>query len=201
MPRYSLFLLYLLSLLLILTPCAGIAHPHVWVDKGVTVVFGEQGLQGFAVRWTFDEIFSEEILDLAGSDGTTLSDSQIRLIQQEFFDNLRHFNYFTRIWIDGREFTVNFVRNFAPRIDNRRITYKFFVPCTVTATEAAKEIRLLIQDPEIFVDFTWERHQPVQFKQPVTLITEHELRVDRSRGFFGGIIAPRVLHIRFRKAR
>lgn len=200
MPTFCQLRHYLLCLLLVLLPSAGLCHPHVWVDKGVTVVFGEQGMQGFVMRWTFDEIFSEEILDLAGADGTQFTDSQISLIKREFFDNLRHFNYFTRIWIDGREFTVNFVRDFAPRTENRRVIYEFFVPCTVTATDSAKEVRLLVQDPEIFVDFTWDRHQPILFEQPATLATDHELRIDRSRGFFGGIIAPRILHVRFRKS-
>lgn len=192
-------LLAVFLVLQLLAPSGILAHPHVWVDKGITAVFDDQGLRGFAVQWTFDEMFSEQIRDLAEGQGTVFSDQQISRIKEEYFDNLRLYNYFTRIWIDGREFQVQFVRDFSARMENRRVVYEFFLPCTVSALATPKVIRLMIRDPDFFVDFAWDKTKPVRFDHPASLKLEHEFQEDKSLGFFDELFSPRVLHFQFRK--
>ena len=38
------------------------AHPHVFVDYGISFVFDEKGLTGIAIDWAFDEMFSQMLL-------------------------------------------------------------------------------------------------------------------------------------------
>ncbi|MDO3378566.1 DUF1007 family protein [Geoalkalibacter halelectricus] len=200
MPKVKLFLFWPLLLALLAMPRPAAAHPHVWVDYAVTVVFHDQGLAGFHLQWTFDEMFSEQIRDLAGLQGRQPTPEQTRLIQTELFDNLRNYRYFTRIWIDGQEFRVQFVRDFQVRFTDNRAVYEFFVPCTVAAITTPKQIRFLAMDPEIFVDFTWDARRPVGIEHPPSLRVTHELREEPSLSLFGGLFAPRALHFQFQRA-
>ena len=200
MHKIKVFSFWPLLLLLLALPLPAAAHPHVWVDYSVTVVFNEQGLEGFRLQWTFDEIFSEQIREIAELQGNAPTPEQVARIKAELFDNLRHYQYFSQVWIDGQEFRVQFVRDFQVRFTNNQAVYEFFVPCTVAAIATPKSVRFMARDPEIFVDFTWHRGQPVQVEQPANLRVVHELREDSSSELFGTLFAPRALHLEFMKA-
>jgi ABC-type uncharacterized transport system substrate-binding protein len=59
--RCAKALLWVPVCLVLLMPCSASAHPHVYVDARVDVVFDDKGLAGFKVTWVFDEMFSNMI--------------------------------------------------------------------------------------------------------------------------------------------
>jgi ABC-type uncharacterized transport system substrate-binding protein len=178
-------------LILILTtlPRLGLTHPHVWADYSVEAVFNSQGLEGFRLQWIFDEMFSNEIMGMFNLKGSTLTPAQVRKIKEGAFDNLRSQNYFSQVWIDDKEFQVQFIRDFNARIKDHRVIYEFFVPCTVAATTKPKAVRFQNMDREFFVDFSLPGSQSVSIVNKSGLLVDHEILENR----------PRSLQIRFRK--
>lgn len=200
MKKLHILSLTLVLCVLLIAPRAGVAHPHVWIDYSVTAVFNDKGLAGFELQWAFDEMFSEQIREVVSLRGDSPTQEQIDRIKTELFDNLRHYNYFSEVWIDGNLFKVQFVRDFNVRFHQGKAIYEFFVPCTVLATAAPKTVRFMARDPEIFVDFSWANDSPAQIVNPPNLNVVLEMVEDRSSSFFGGLFTPKILHIQFRQS-
>ena len=85
-----------LALSLAAIPCAGWAHPHVFVDTKLRVVIGDDGtFEGLEVSWTYDDFYSLLLLSDYGLDNDgdgELDDSE--LVRLKGFDLQ---------WIDGFE--------------------------------------------------------------------------------------------------
>lgn len=148
-------LLPLLGLLLALvTPAA--AHPHIFIDAKVTLVFDDSGaLAGIRHSWTFDEAFSIwqiQGLDTDG-DGTT-SSAEMQELAEENMVGLAAYQFYTFAG-EGAE-TLAMVAMDDPRFvhENGRSTLSFGV-----RPEAPYRIRdtleVAINDPEYYVAITF----------------------------------------------
>ncbi len=174
------------------------AHPHVWIDYSVTVVFDDQQLTGFEMEWIIDAMLSEQIIYENGLSAGMADFQQAEAVRTGYFDNLRHYNYFTHIWIDDWRFWVEIVQDFSVEVRDRLIVYRFFVPCIVPVEAAAQSIRLIASDPDIFVDFRWHLQNPVQIKQSGGVTADAELVRDSSRSIVPDFVTPLVLQVDFR---
>jgi ABC-type uncharacterized transport system substrate-binding protein len=142
------------ALLLSLLPSTVSAHPHVWIECGITAVFDNEGLTGFRQRWVLDEMFSASMLPVIdlNKDGR-ISPEESEVARREAFDNLKEYNYFTDVRIDGKPFTVQFVKEFRCTLDEAgRLVYEFFVPCTVKAGPSPKTVTIGVYDASFFCD-------------------------------------------------
>lgn len=133
------------------------AHPHVWVDYSVKVVFDANGLSGFEHRWIFDDIFGTSIIaDYDSNQDGSFSTAEISAIETDAFSNLKNYNYFNLIEIDGNTVSGVETEDFSAEIFNGKLVYTFFVPCSVTATSSKKTISLWVYDESYFVDFSFQ---------------------------------------------
>ncbi len=188
-----------LAVFLIVFPSSVYSHPHVWTDYVVHPIFNNQGLQGFRFEWTFDEMFSAQIMEMVGLRKGNPSAAQVRKIREEAFDNLAQYNYFVHIWVDGERFQIRGVRDFTARVQDNRMVYDFFVPCEVDARTGARSVRLQVRDPEIFVDFSMSAQAPVRLVSSPDITVEYSIDQEGS-GALGGFFAPKSLNLRFRNA-
>lgn len=138
------------------------AHPHVFLEVSLTVHFDEQGLSGLQEEWVFDEMFSAMIIEDydANKDGMFTGDEIVRL-ENEVFENLKEFDYFTYIRIDEKPFVTRYVVDFKPGIRKDQLVFGFFVPCHVTAIAAAKKIRISIFDKSYYAAVGMIQEKPV----------------------------------------
>ena len=177
----------------------GASHPHIWVEYSIQVHFTDKGLAGFTQQWRFDEMFSNELISMHGLDpDRNLTESEIALLRGKAFQNLRDYNYFTQIHIDGKPFEVKFVSTFNAWIDGRNMVYEFFVPCTVTAIRTPKTITLLVFDTDFFVDLTMDSDNPVSVKGNPLIKWHKEIAPDSAFRFFG-FLNPPVITLQFWK--
>jgi ABC-type uncharacterized transport system substrate-binding protein len=142
------------ALLLSLLPTTISAHPHVWIECGITAVFDNEGLTGFRQRWVLDEMFSASMLPVIdlNNDGR-ISPEESEVAKREAFDNLKEYNYFTDVRIDGKPFLVEYVKDFVCTLDGEgRLIYEFFVPCTVKAVPTPKTVTIGVYDASFFCD-------------------------------------------------
>ena len=129
------------------------AHPHVWVDCEVTPEFDAEGLVGFRQQWFLDEMFSTNIVvEALGEAKVTFSAEDQQIIKSYGFDNLKNFNYFTDIRIEGRPFEVAYATDFSCTFQDGKLVYSFFVPCRVAATATPKKVDIGIYDLTFYTD-------------------------------------------------
>jgi nickel/cobalt transporter (NicO) family protein len=90
-----------------LLACAGRAepvgaHPHVWIDAVVTFVFEDGQLVGLRHHWKFDEFFGSFVIEEHDDNGDGAFDAaEVSAIRDTAFSNLREYDYFTHVHIDG----------------------------------------------------------------------------------------------------
>lgn len=143
-------------------PSTAAAHPHVFVDNAVAFEFNADGLAGIRVNWLFDDMFGTMIREDFDADGDgTFSKAEVAAVKKGAFSNLKHFDYFTFILIDGTPYKVTRVEQFDTGFKSGQLFYEFFVPCPVPAKGGAHTIRLRVHDPEYYADvYTPEESVP-----------------------------------------
>lgn len=175
------------------------SHPHVFIDSAVDIVFDENGLSGFGIQWQFDEMFSSMIiLDYDKNGNRQFESSEIALVQKEAFANLRKFDYFTHIKINGNPFKVQFVTDFSAQIKKDKLIYRFFVPCHVQAIETIKTVKLAIYD-QTYYSSVFLIDNPVSYKNRSSFDVDHTIKKNKDDAFYFGQIYPEEITLNFRR--
>ena len=175
------------------------AHPHVWVDYAIEARFDATGLVGFQHRWTFDEMFSSQIMEMfdADADGV-FSAGEIEEVRQGAFEYLSEYDYFIQIKINGSPFHVASVTNFQATIQGHQVVYEFFVPCPVPATPEPKTVHLLVADMEYFVDLGLKKDGLSIYGQEHVTVRS-AFHSTEAFSFWDGAWEPRHLTLEFQK--
>lgn len=105
------------------------AHPHVFVDCEASLILDAQGLSAIRQNWIFDEFFTAMILGDLGlpPDKPLNAADQVR-IRDHAFINLKNFNYFTSIRMNGKPVPTPGYSRFAARLVEGRLVYDFDLP-------------------------------------------------------------------------
>jgi ABC-type uncharacterized transport system substrate-binding protein len=138
-------------LFLVVAPSQLAAHPHAFVEAFVSFVFDEEGLKGVRQRWLLDEMLSTSILDLTAEnhDGR-LDEKEIAAVKQKGFDNLKGYNFFTHIHIDGQRFEAAWATEFKASLEGGKLVYSFFIPCHVKAHRGFKKVDVAVYDESFY---------------------------------------------------
>ncbi|SDK42321.1 Protein of unknown function [Maridesulfovibrio ferrireducens] len=146
-----LFFLVATAQLIPLAPTQAYAHPHVFVDCSLIFEFDSKGLKGVRQKWSFDEMFAVMILgDFDTDRNNILSQDEAEAIENGAFVNLKNFNYFTTIIIDGQPYTINEVTEFTPSIEKNTLVYEFFIPCRVEEKGTKHTVIAAIYDDSLY---------------------------------------------------
>ena len=157
--RIILTIIFVFALLLICFNAS--AHPHVWIDYKLIFEFDDAGLAGIHMEWLFDPMFSNMIYeDFDSNNDGKFSDSEIKDVNDNIFINLKDYNYFTSIYIDKKEFEVQFVKGFKVTASEDRVIFKFFIPCHVTAASNYKNVMVSVYDKTIYTDLAFSKENP-----------------------------------------
>ena len=178
--------------------CPSHAHPHVFMDNWITVVFDEKGLAGFEIRWAFDDMFSSMIImDFDTNHNRRFEASEIREIKKCAFLNLREFDFFTHIKIGKKPFKVKYVKDFKAEIINNMIVYRFFVPCHVRAIRQWKDVRISVYDEKYYTSILPAK-PPLTLKNQGPFEVRHQIRKNKAEAYFFDQIYPDEASVRFR---
>jgi len=190
----------LLCLLLLYVPSFLQGHPHIFIDNKITIVFDQKGLAGFNLDWVFDKVFSASIIhdfDLNG-DGI-FSKTEIAAIKENAFSNLSNFNYFCFITINGSVFRVQYVTDFSAAVRDKRVIYKFFVPCHVQGITEFKMVTAAVYDETYFTDIIFDPEEAVRIENGNFFEHSYTLAENKKRAYWGGQIIPTEICLSFRK--
>ncbi|MDD4952824.1 MAG: DUF1007 family protein [Desulfovibrionaceae bacterium] len=192
-------------------------HPHAFVDCSVCFVFDRQGLVGFWESWVLDKMLTASVMDIVDADHDyELSPAEALEVEKSSFSHLKEYNCFTHVLIDGREFEVKWVRDFAATLDQGRLIYRFFVPCHVSAGEAFRDVRVAVFDQTFYTSVAYGPDPygpdpggsgPARVLAQGLLVkgdleglqVQAEVRQAPDMAYYSGQVVPRALVLRFRR--
>lgn len=155
-----IFLAVLLSLTF-----AGLAqaHPHVWVTMHTELVYAADGsITGIRHAWSFDDMFSTFATQgLESKEKGKFTREELAPLAKVNVDSLKEYDYFTYATADGKKAeltdpTPDYWLDYADQVLTLNFTLPFKAPVK------AKELKVEIYDPTIFVDFSFAKEKPVQ---------------------------------------
>lgn len=184
-----------------LTIFCGVAlsHPHVFIVQRIKIVFDDQGLAGFNIHWTFDDMFASMIAgDYDKNQNDVLEKSEVMLIKKEAFSNLSNYNYFTFVKINGKPFLVKYIQSFSAELHDKKLIYSFFIPCHVTATSNFKHVSVASYDPSYYSAIFFANKGPVSLDNSESFKIKTAIKEDKSTSIYYGQVNPWALFLDFR---
>ena len=134
---------------------AASAHPHVFINNKMTLLFGDGKLKSMTFRWAFDDMFSEMILtDVKPAKDGTFTPKQTAEIKEGAFDNLKNYHYFLAFFIGKKPLRNIRIEQFTPSVvEGTKLLYSFFVPLDLPVTTEERTVRVTVYDDTYFVAF------------------------------------------------
>lgn len=138
------------------------AHPHIWIEGGIELVFNAQGqASGVRQSWLFDELFSTYALqgmprDKAGQ----VPGAELEKITSEWMAALAdpESHFFTKMTLAGKPLGFGSPRNARTTWDPKasQLVLSFELPIDPPVKVDAKGMEVDIQDPSYFVAFDYK---------------------------------------------
>jgi len=177
------------------------AHPHVFINNTMTIVFDGAMLKGMTFRWVFDDMFSEMILTDFKPDGEgKFSAKQTAGIKSGAFDNLENYHYFLVFYVDGKRLRKLRIEQFTPSvIDGGKLVYSFFVPLEVPASADEHSVRVTVYDDTYFVAFDLMHAEDVTVKGDDAVSVVLSIEKSKVKPVWPGQYMPDNLVIRFKE--
>ena len=117
------------------------SHPHIFIEYIVEPVFSATGLEGLQLEWTFDEMFSWQIvMDYTDDHDYNISEAENKVIEKEAFSYLQESGYFADFYVDGKKKIVKTVTDFRAEGRDESIIYHFFIPWKIIAKKEATHV-------------------------------------------------------------
>jgi ABC-type uncharacterized transport system substrate-binding protein len=139
------------------------AHPHVWVTMHTELVYAPDGkITGIRHAWSFDDMFSAFATQgLESKEKGKFTRQELAPLAKVNVESLKEFDYFTYATADGKEAeltdpTSDYWLDYADQVLTLNFTLPFKTPVK------AKELKVEIYDPTIFVDFSFVKEKPAQ---------------------------------------
>ncbi len=144
-------------LFLLCTMCASVAfaHPHVFVDASVKVLFNENGLSGVQNRWVYDEVYSRAtIASVDENDDGKLSVEEGEGLKSIILGEVAKSNYFNYVQSGSVFLGAKAVTDFKASVKNGRLVLDFVVVFTAPVGADYSMLVIVVADPSNYVQVT-----------------------------------------------
>jgi ABC-type uncharacterized transport system substrate-binding protein len=154
-------LIFMLTSLAFATPA--LAHPHVWVTMHTELVYTPDGkITGVRHHWAFDDMFSAFATQgLEAKEKGEFTHEELAPLAKVNVESLKEYDYFTYATADGVKTPLSEpAPDYWLDYNDSVLTLNFTLPFKTPVK--AKELKVEVYDPSIFVDFAWAKDKPVQ---------------------------------------
>lgn len=163
MPRFRF--LALAAPLCLACAAPALAHPHVWVDYQLTLLFDNGKISALQQDWLFDDEFTTSVMnDVAHHKGNApFTAGEVAKLRQSAFSNLKGYDYFTHVWAGGKPVKLGVeAKDFEPTLEGDQLRYRFTLPLPQPVDPHAGAVAIGIWDDSYYVDVG-----PLKGKSPV----------------------------------
>jgi ABC-type uncharacterized transport system substrate-binding protein len=130
------------------------AHPHVFIEDSVLLLFGERDVAGLRISWTFDEMYSSMLrTDYVKGKNRALTPAEVHDIEQNNFVAAADANFFLDLAVNGEPLAVKKVEDFAVTFRDGKMTFAFTVPLPPSGRDV-NEIAIVSFDSAYYIEFT-----------------------------------------------
>jgi len=139
------------------------AHPHVWVTMHSELVYAPDGsITGVRHHWAFDDMFSAFATQgLESKEKDKFTRDELEPLAKVNVESLKEYDYFTYATVDGVKVPLTDPQpGYWLDYKDSVLTLNFTLPFKTPVK--AKELKIEIYDPTIFVDFAFAKEKPVQ---------------------------------------
>jgi ABC-type uncharacterized transport system substrate-binding protein len=153
----------LLALLSLAFAAPARAHPHVWVTTKTELIYAPDGtVTGVRHAWAFDDMFSAfAVQGLESKEKDKFTREELEPLAKVNVESLKEYDYFTYATADGVKVPLTDPQpGYWLDYKDSVLTLNFTLP--FKAPIKAKELKIDIYDPSIFVDFSFAKKAPVQ---------------------------------------
>lgn len=188
-------ILVLASGLFLVAPNPSRAHPHIWIDTYVALLFENGRITGLRVHWAFDPFFSSMALtDFDTDENGMLDKNEAAELASVSADTLKDSNYFTHIWLDGEPLTIGAVEDFEARLADGTLHYAFTIPMPQPVDPAATSVEISLYDPTYYIEITPDPVDPLRFAggQPGCIAN---VLPDPQRTIYFGLVRPTLMQL------
>lgn len=186
--------LLLAFLALLIAPRVAFAHPHVFIDNRVVFMFAGDKIIALTQSWTFDEIFSDQLLQGFDADGDGAFDAaESKAVGEGTLPNLDKFRYFNYIWIDGKDIGPVAPTDFTASAKNGKVTFVFSVKLPHPVDPKTEKLKVEINDREYYVEVDLAEEQPILFHGNKGVTCEPKIRDDHENAYYGGFVFPQEI--------
>lgn len=147
---------------LLVAASAAQAHPHVWVTMRTALVYDAGGnITGVRHAWSFDDMFSAFATQgLESKEKGKFTREELAPLAKVNVESLKEFDYFTYLTADGQKTALTDpAPDYYLEYNDAVLTLNFTLPLKTPGK--AKELKIEVYDPTIFVDFAWAKDKPV----------------------------------------
>jgi ABC-type uncharacterized transport system substrate-binding protein len=139
------------------------AHPHVWVTMQTELVYAPDGsITGIRHAWSFDDMFSTFATQgLESREKGKFTREELAPLAKVNVESLKEYDYFTYATADGKKAElIDPAPGYWLDYKEQVLTLNFLLPFKTPVK--AKELKIEVYDPSIFVDFAFAKDKPVQ---------------------------------------
>ena len=170
------------------------AHPHVFIDNKITFVFDAGKVTALRLRWAFDDIFSDDLLNQFDADGDGAFDElESKAVGAGVLPNLKTFNYFTNIWVGGKKLDVIDPVDFVASAKDHIVTFEMKVPLPQPVDPRTQALATEIYDREYYVEVLLAEQDPVAMENADGIPCGATVRDDTANAYFGGFVIPKEI--------
>jgi ABC-type nickel/cobalt efflux system permease component RcnA/ABC-type uncharacterized transport system substrate-binding protein len=174
------------------------AHPHVFIDCDITIVFDQNGLAGFHNHWVLDRMFSGNMLSSFAPgynpDQLTLTSDDIKSIKKGAFDSLVKHNYFQHIHVKNKDITDFVAQDFNAKATTKGLVYDFFIPCYLKADQDISSVKMSVYDDSFY---TCIRITSILISEADGLNITHTIGPMKIFSYYMGQITPKGVTLQF----
>ena len=148
--------------LIALAPSA-FAHPHAWIDLRSRVLLDNEGrIKALELAWLFDDYYTVLVAEELGLGGTP-SDDYLDEIAKRNLTNLREYDYFTAITLDGDRQPIADVTRYETDVHDGRLWMRFEVPLEQSIDPKAGKVSFSVYDPTYWIEILHLEAEPILF--------------------------------------
>nr|WP_298684401.1 DUF1007 family protein [uncultured Dongia sp.] len=188
-------LVWLVALIAMAIPHAAMAHPHVFIDNRVTLLFADGAVTGFRTEWRFDEIFTEDLVAQYDADGDgAFSPSESKQVRDGTLPNLKGFHYFTYVYFDGKDLGELEPADFAADIVDGAARFVFTYALPKPVDPHQRKLAISIYDSEYYVEVLMAEKNPLAIEGEAGGC-QATVADDPDHAYYGGFVIPQVVAV------
>jgi len=181
-------------------PCRAAAHPHIFIENSVKVMFDASGMTGVRLHWVFDEMFSSTMIaEYDRNKNGSFEPKELAALRKGAFANLKNYHYFAYITIGKKPHSISSVNNFQASIHNNSLSYSFFIPCTVKADASPQKVTIAVYDETYYSDIVLADYRCDHSRAPGAVASTITSKENVDKSFYYGQVAPVELLVTLKK--